>query len=96
MIALSVRNPKAVIGLFLALALYGCETVNYYGQAINGQYHILQNRQPIADIIADPATPEILSKRLELVMSVREFAEIELQEPPEPGHQVGHRCEHAA
>jgi predicted aminopeptidase len=78
---LSRRNPKAVFGLLLTLALCGCESVNYYGQAVNGQYHILQSRQPIADIIADPNTPEILEQRLKLILAVREFAGTELQLP---------------
>jgi len=81
MLPLARRMPVAVFGLLCVLALWGCESVNYYGQAINGQYRILQDRQPIADIIADPNTPEALAKRLKLILSVREFAGSELQLP---------------
>ena len=79
--AWSTRNSIIILGLLLSLALSGCESVGYYSQAINGQYRIMQGRQPIEDIISDPDTPETLTKRLELILAVREFAETELQLP---------------
>lgn len=79
--AWSTRNSIVISGLLLSLALCGCESIGYYGQAISGQYQIMQSRQPIEDLISDPDTPEALAKRLELILAVREFAETELHLP---------------
>lgn len=70
----------AAFGL-LALAVSGCESSRYYGQAIQGQYRILDKRQPISEILADPESPEILRKRLSFILKVRKFAEQELRLP---------------
>ena len=77
-----LNKPIVVFGvLFCALALCGCETVHYYGQAIQGQYRILSKRQPIAEIIADPESSEFLRERLAFILAVRQFAETELHLP---------------
>ena len=68
-------------GLFLSVVLTGCQTVHYYNQAISGQHRILKSRQPISEITADPNAPEILRQRLTFILSVRAFAEDELQLP---------------
>ena len=59
------------------LLLQGC----YYGQAIRGQMELLNKREPIEDVIADPATPDALRERLELARAIREFASDELGLP---------------
>ena len=69
------------LGLFLSMALTGCQTIQYYSQAISGQHRILQSRQPISKITADPNSSEILRQRLTFIMEIREFAEDELQLP---------------
>jgi predicted aminopeptidase len=46
-----------------------------------GQLEIVTKRNPIAAVIASPATPEPLRKRLEYVSSAREFASNELGLP---------------
>ncbi len=66
--------------LFLA-ALYGCQTVHYYSQAIEGHCRILMKRQPISEIMANPESPEFIRKRLTFILSVQEFAENDLQLP---------------
>jgi predicted aminopeptidase len=70
----------AGFGLLL-LTVCGCESFRYYGQAIQGQYKILDKRQPISDILADPETPDFLRERLAFILEVREFAERELRLP---------------
>ena len=69
------------LGLFLSTALTGCQTIQYYGQAISGQHRILQSRQPISEVTADPNSSEILRQQLTFIMDVRAFAEDELQLP---------------
>lgn len=68
-------------GLFLSAALHGCQTVQYYGQAIGGQHRILQSRRPITDIMADPNTSELLRQRLKFILEVRRFAKDQLHLP---------------
>ena len=70
-----------MLGLLLLLALSACQSAKYYGQAINGQYQILLDRQPISEMMTDTDTPVTLRNRLMFILKVREFAENELQLP---------------
>ena len=81
--AVEQKNNLTIIfwGLLLSVALLGCETVQYYNQAISGQQRILQSRQPISEITEDPDSPEILRQRLTYLMEVRAFAEKDLHLP---------------
>ena len=79
-----------LIGLaasWFALLLCGCESVGYYRQAIHGQYQILARRQPIAVLLADPATPASLREKLQAVLEIRQFAEQQLKLPAN-GHYL--------
>ena len=67
--------------VLLSVAIFGCESAHYYGQAIQGQYKILDKRKPISEIMADPESPDILRERLEFILAVRQFAEKHLQLP---------------
>jgi predicted aminopeptidase len=71
------------IALLLAasLALSGCESMQYYAQAINGHREIMRAARPIDTWLADPATPPDLRSRLELARGVREFASRDLALP---------------
>lgn len=64
--------------LALLLALCGCESCRFYGQAVRGQWQMLTAPQPIADFLASTNTPAKLRTQLELVLRVRKFAEREL------------------
>jgi predicted aminopeptidase len=76
-------GKKIVLFWFLlfTVSVSGCQTIQYYGQAIEGQSRLLLKRQPISEITADPDSPELLRKRLSLILAAREFAEDELQLP---------------
>ena len=69
--------------LCLCFALAGCESLGYYSQAATGQLSILSDRQPIEQLIEDPATPIDLKTRLQLVLELRTFAQSELLLPAE-------------
>jgi predicted aminopeptidase len=64
-----------------ALVLSGCQSVYYYGQAINGQLSILMDREPIAKILDDPDASEKLKTRLSLILEIREFSHNQLYLP---------------
>jgi predicted aminopeptidase len=77
-----LRNWLLAPALLLAvLAMSGCQTLSYYGQAIKGQYQIVAHEQRIKKLLADPQTPAPLKARLELVESLRAFAAKDLQLP---------------
>jgi len=59
------------------LALQGC----YVTQAARGQLQIVNAREPITQVLEDPATPADLKKRLATVREAREFASRELALP---------------
>ncbi len=75
------RRYRRHLFVFLALAVFvtGCNTVGYYRQAATGQYEIFSRCEPIADVLARPATPAALREKLQLVLEIREFAQRELK-----------------
>jgi len=78
--------------LFICIAaiaplLAGCGSLGYYAQSIDGQMKLLQARRPIADVIADPATPPPLKAKLERVLAIRDFASRELKLPDNPSYR---------
>jgi predicted aminopeptidase len=60
-----------------AVALSGCETLSYYGQAVGGHLALAGKAQPIAEVRADP----VLRERLALAQRIRDFASRELKLP---------------
>lgn len=80
------RAPTAAgaflaLGLSLSLLLTGCSHLAYYHQAVRGHLDLLQRRQDIGVLTADPALPSERRKRLALVLALREFASRELGLP---------------
>jgi predicted aminopeptidase len=79
-----LQLKKVIVGLQILICsaiLWGCQTVHYYSQAIDGQCRILLKRQPISAILADSESPPNLRERLMFILEVREFAENELLLP---------------
>jgi predicted aminopeptidase len=65
------RWPLLVVSVGL---LAGCTTVGYYNQAAKGHLTLMASARPIADWVADPATPEALRERLLRAREIRRFA----------------------
>jgi len=63
--------------LAACLALQGC----YVTQAARGQLQIINSREPITEVLADPKVPADLKRRLEAVRGARDFASYELGLP---------------
>ncbi len=59
----------------------GCGTLGYYAQAANGHLALLQSARPVAEVLADPSTPDALRQRLQLSQRMRDFASSELKLP---------------
>lgn len=71
----------ALMGALALLATSGCSTLGYYGQAVGGHLRMVKAARPVADLLADPATPERLRQRLQLAQQLRDFAVRELALP---------------
>jgi predicted aminopeptidase len=67
-----------LLGLVLSS---GCDTLGYYGQAINGQVRILAGRQDIERLLSAPTTDPTLKQRLAEVQAIRRFAADQLHLP---------------
>ena len=59
----------------------GCSNLGYYTQAASGHLGVMQSARPVADVLADPATPEPLRQRLQLSQRLRDFAVSDLKLP---------------
>jgi predicted aminopeptidase len=77
----AARPAVAALLLVLAVLGAGCSHLGFYGQAVAGHLDLLQRAQPVADLIADPATPPALRERLALAQRMRDFAVTELGLP---------------
>ncbi len=75
------NSLRILISLAAPLLLCGCETLGYYMQAIGGQVALMSSTRPVAELLADPATPAPLRERLVLASSIREYAVKELRLP---------------
>jgi predicted aminopeptidase len=64
-----------------AALLASCTTLNYYGQAAQGQLSLLSDARPIDAWMADPATTPRLRVRLETARQIRRYAVQELGLP---------------
>lgn len=73
-----MRRLQHILVAFLALAVSGC---GYYFQAARGHMDLMSRRVPIADLLADPATPASLRERLRLVSEARRYASARLALP---------------
>ena len=63
------------------LLVSGCANFGYYLQSIGGHFELNSARQPVERLIADPATPDVLKRRLERAAAIRQFASSELHLP---------------
>lgn len=82
-----MKSPRAARGLGLvvmAVCLSGCTSLAYYGHLLKGQTQVLQAREPIPEVIADPDTDAALRDRLQRVDQARRFA-VEALSLPDSG-----------
>ncbi len=63
--------PSILVALLL---LPSCQTLRFYGQAVQGQFEILRKSRPNREVTADTATSESLRRQLAVVERIRHFA----------------------
>lgn len=69
------------VPLAAALLLSGCSTLDYYSHLAGGQLQLLQAREPIAELLENPAADPELKQRLALAQQARTFASASLGLP---------------
>ena len=74
-------------GLVVVL-LSGCSSVSYYGQLASGQWQLLQAREPVAKVIADPSRPQRLREQLRQSQKARTFASEHLHLPDNQSYRL--------
>lgn len=74
--------------LVLGLWLGGCSSLDYYGHLARGQLQLLQAREPIAPLLADPARDPRLRQRLALALQARAFASAQLGLPDNRSYRL--------
>ena len=79
---------RGLVPVALGLLLNGCSTVDYYSQLGAGQWQLLQAREPVADIIDDPARPAALRQRLARAEQARAFASEHLKLPDNGSYRL--------
>jgi predicted aminopeptidase len=68
------RLPAALLLLAVVLQGSACATLDYYSQSAAGQLGVMARRQPVDELINDPATDPQLRDRLQTVQAIRRFA----------------------
>ena len=77
-----------LVPLLAALLLNGCSNAAYYGQLAQGQWQLLRARQPVEQVLADPATPAPLRAHLQQAEQARLFASQQLKLPDNRSYRV--------
>lgn len=62
-----------VVGVLTALIVWQWELVSYGWMQARGQLRILWNTKPVADVLADPAYPDSLKRKLKLIGEIKRF-----------------------
>jgi predicted aminopeptidase len=70
----SIGPAKLVTLAMMGLLSCACGSLRYYGQAVRGQAALVLHRQPVDEVLRDPATDASLAARLRLAQQARIFA----------------------
>ncbi|MGG5870421.1 aminopeptidase [Pseudomonas peli] len=76
------------VPLAATLLLSGCSTLDYYSHLAGGQLQLLQAREPIAELLENPATDPELKQRLALAQQARDFASAQLNLPDNGSYRL--------
>ncbi|MBB2494335.1 aminopeptidase [Aquipseudomonas ullengensis] len=87
-VALLDRALRRSVPLLLGLLLSGCASLDYYAQLGRGQLALLQAREPVSRVLADPRRDPALKRRLALAQQAREFASARLALPDNHSYRL--------
>ncbi|MCL6307715.1 aminopeptidase [Pseudomonas syringae] len=77
-----------LLALTAATLLAGCSSVSYYGQLAQGQWQLLQAREPVEKIVADPTRDAGLREHLARSQLARAFASEHLHLPDNKSYRL--------
>src|SRR3990167_4606190 len=80
--------PWRWVPLAAALLLSGCSTLDYYSHLAGGHLQLLQVREPIAELLENPAAAPELKQRLALAQQARDFASAQLSLPSNDSYRL--------
>ncbi len=82
------RVLRVLFPATMLLLLNGCTSVSYYSQLASGQWQLLRAREPVSDVIADPARDATLRAHLTQSQKAREFASQQLHLPDNRSYRL--------
>lgn len=85
---LNVLSHWRMLPVLTVLLLSGCSSVSYYRQLATGQLELLRAREPIAQVVADPARDAGLRERLANAQQARIFASTHLHLPDNDSYRL--------
>ncbi len=77
----------SVIGVLIALIVWQWELVSYGWMQAKGQLRILLNTKPVSEVLADPAYPDSLKRKIELIREIKRFAIDSLKLDPSDSYE---------
>ena len=83
-----LRRWPRPLGLLACLLLGGCSTLDYYSQMSRGHLQLMQQREPIEQVLADPSSSAELRQRLGLALQARRFASSQLGLPDNQSYRL--------
>lgn len=84
----SASRLRHLFALAAITLLAGCSSVSYYGQLAQGQWQLLQAREPVEKIIADPTRDAGLREHLARSQLARRFASEHLHLPDNKSYRL--------
>ncbi|KPW95675.1 aminopeptidase [Pseudomonas syringae pv. coryli] len=88
MATFSLPRLRHLLALTAATLLAGCSSVSYYGQLAQGQWQLLQAREPVEKIVADPTRDAGLREHLARSQLARAFASEHLHLPDNKSYRL--------
>ena len=86
--ARGLRSWRQSLGLSACLLLSACSTLDYYSQAGRGHLQLMQQREPIEQVLAEPSSDNVLRQRLSQALQARNFASSHLGLPDNQSYRV--------
>lgn len=88
MATFSLPRLRHLLALTAVTLLAGCSSVSYYGQLAQGQWQLLQAREPVEKIVADPTRDAGLREHLARSQLARAFASEHLHLPDNKSYRL--------